>query len=351
MFKNIFKKKQKVNLNNLGVIDDPRNLEEKQKDYKSEELFSASLFEWKEKPESEWRKFPIFNQSNSSSCVAQAVTKALGIENYIEEGKFVHLSARDIYTRRSNFPSTGMYFQQGMDIGHNQGATIEQLMPSQGIGELLMNDSSDRTPLTDILAKIVRGGNYLNLPINIDDIASFINRTGKGVVLGVRFGNGEWNKDVPTINGTDTKYGHGVCAVDYTLHNGKKALIIEDSWGDTSGLSGRRIVTEDWFTAGRIIYAGYYIYLSNTGLPEDDKPSYIFTRDLSYGLRNDEDVKKLQECLAYLEMFPSDYDFTGNFYSITLNAVKEFQLKYDIKPVKGYVGKLTRAKLNELFNK
>jgi len=344
------KKKSKVNIEELGVISDPRTEEERDNDYLAKEiLFSYAPVDWKEKPESKWSKFPIFYQDGSGSCVAQAVAKALGIENFIEEGKFVHYSARDIYTRRKNFPSKGMFFQNGMEIGHKEGATFEQLMPSQGIGESLMNNSEDRTPLTQLAAKIGKGGNYVSLSLDIDAIASVIEHQHKGVVLGVRFGPKEWNRDVPKILGTDTKYGHGICATNAILYNGKKALVIEDSWGETSGMSGRRIVTQDWFDARRIIYAGYYKLFKNNLVPEVHKPKYNFKNDLYYGMKKSSEVTHLQCCLAYLNFFPSDVNFTGNFYSITRTAVKAFQSANGIEPVKGFVGPLTRKKLNELF--
>jgi hypothetical protein len=64
-----FKKKEpKVNMESLGLIPDPRSEEEKLKDYRAEEVLAAFVpIEWKEKPESEWRKYPIFNQDYSSS--------------------------------------------------------------------------------------------------------------------------------------------------------------------------------------------------------------------------------------------------------------------------------------------
>ena len=353
MFKklfDLFKRGSKVDEENLGLIKDPRSSEEKEKDYSTDEVtFCYPPISWKEKPESEWIKFPIFFQDHSGSCVAQAVAKALGIENYIEEEKFVHYSARDIYTRRSNYPGKGMYFKDAMEIGHKQGATFEQLMPSQGIDEELMNDSTDRTPLTEMSAKIGRGGNYVSLPLDIDAIASIIEYEKKGVVIGVRFGPSEWNRDVPQILGKDKRYGHGICATNAILYNGKKALVIEDSWGETSGKSGRRIITKDWFDAKRISYAGYYKFFKNDGLPSQQKPKHNFKNDLYYGMRKEPEVVKLQECLAYLKFFPSDVDFTGNFYNITRDAVKRFQTANGIEPVKGFVGPLTRKILNELF--
>ena len=159
----------------------------------------------------------------------------------------------------------------------------------------------------------------------------------------------EWDREVPKVLGDDRRYGHGICATNAILYQGKKALIIEDSWGVNVGINGRRIVTQDWFDARKIVYAGYYKFLKNDGLPNQPKPQHFFKRDLYYGMKRDPEVMILQECLAHLKFFPNDVDFTGNFYNITRNAVKAFQSAHGIDPVKGFVGPITRSKLNNLF--
>lgn len=347
---NFFKKKQKINIENLGVIPDPRSEEEKKKDYRAEEILSAfAPIEWKEKSEADWKKYPVFNQAQSSSCVLQAVAKALGIENYLEEKKFIRLSARDGYTRRINYPQEGTYFIDGMNIGYKYGLTFEQLMPSQGLNESQMNDFSDRTPICEITAKIAKGGNHFSLPSDIESIASIVEPTGKPVVLGVRFGPNEWfGRKVPIIiPGTNPIWGHGICTTNAVLYQGKKSLVIEDSAYYDPTNEAIRVITEDWFKAGRIVWAGYYQFLKNDGL--EVKPTYQFAKDLKYGMVSDPEVVKLQECLAYLKLFPSDQDFTGNFFGITLKGVMAFQLLHSITPVSGYVGPVTRTKLNEIF--
>jgi len=135
------------------------------------------------------------------------------------------------------------------------------------------------------------------------------------------------------------------CAVDFTLYKGKKALIIEDSWGKNRGINGQRVITEDFHKA-RNFFAAYPINFRFEELPE--KPRWVFNRDLYYGMKNDKDVEMLQRCLAYLKLFPNEGRFTGNFFGLTLKAVKEFQKQYGL-PQTGYVGPETRKKLNELF--
>lgn len=70
-----------------------------------------------------------------------------------------------------------------------------------------------------------------------------------------------------------------------------------------------------------------------------------FTRNLYYGLRNNSDVKLLQEVLIKEKVYAGPV--TGNFFSLTLKGVKNFQAKYGI-PTTGFVGFLTRGQLNFL---
>jgi len=140
-----FRKKSTVDQSCLGVVSDPRPDLEKKRDFRAEELFEFTPFEWKEKPDAEWFKWPIFNQNHSSSCLAQATAKALGIENFLEEGKFNFHSAKDIYLQRKNYPSKGMWFQDVLRIAHEEGACFEQQMLSQHLNEVTMNLKECRT--------------------------------------------------------------------------------------------------------------------------------------------------------------------------------------------------------------
>ena len=74
--------------------------------------------------------------------------------------------------------------------------------------------------------------------------------------------------------------------------------------------------------------------------------SYEWTRDLQIGSPYTEDITALQTALAFQDVY--DGDITGGFYNQTFTAVKSFQQKYGINPT-GYVGAITRAKLNTLY--
>lgn len=336
-----------------GALDDPRPQTEKDKDYKAEEVASFPLIQWVEKKSNEWRKFPIFNQDGSSSCVAQATAKLLGVENFLEENAFVQFSARDIYTRRSN-EGGGMYFQEALQIACDYGATLETLMPSQELSETLMNISA-RKLSDEQIAKIFKGGGYVQLPFDIDKIASVIS-SGKSVLLGFRFNGDEWGS-VPEIKTDKPELHHGVAGTDFCLYNGKKSVIIDDSWGSV-GFNGQRVITDD-FLKQRCTFAGYLLDLSNNWRDKEIvkvKPKYTFSVPLEYGQKN-HFIVKLQEILKYEELFPQNVESTGYYGVITSKGVLAFQRKYNVADedeltsLNGRrVGSKTISKLNELYS-
>jgi len=75
---------------------------------------------------------------------------------------------------------------------------------------------------------------------------------------------------------------------------------------------------------------------------------YNWTKNLSLGLKNDQDVAALQTVLFIEGFLPSQDSITSNFDQATFDAVKKFQAAYEIDPT-GYVGPVTVAKLNILY--
>jgi hypothetical protein len=70
-----------------------------------------------------------------------------------------------------------------------------------------------------------------------------------------------------------------------------------------------------------------------------------FSKNLSYGLTSNFDVKRLQEFLiskGYLEEGLN----TGNYFSKTSEAIKKFQKEHNITPVNGQFGSKTRGAVN-----
>ena len=70
-----------------------------------------------------------------------------------------------------------------------------------------------------------------------------------------------------------------------------------------------------------------------------------FTRDLFPGIQNDSEVVRLQEFLRRKGFFTYP-ESTGNYFSVTQQAVAAFQRTNLISPSAGYFGPLTRAHVN-----
>lgn len=72
-------------------------------------------------------------------------------------------------------------------------------------------------------------------------------------------------------------------------------------------------------------------------------------QDLSFGLKGNSRVMCLQEFLKNqgASIYPEGI-VNGNFFTLTQRAVIRFQEKYGI-PGTGFVGPITRAKINELL--
>jgi hypothetical protein len=295
-------------------------------------------------------------------CVAFSTAKVLGINNKIETGEFVTLSPRDIYTRRQNQDSGGMWLADAGNIVCKYGATLDSMMPSDLLNETQARKADDRTNKSEWEALKYRGKGYLFVN-GIDSIAQAITKFGS-LDLCFRFNIDEWTftptmlKPITTKDNafwTDLSVGHCITAVDFFMYNGKKAILVEDSWGTSYGKAGRRIITEDFINA-RCLSAMYITDLSNGGITP--KPTYTWSKFLYFGMKADRDVEALQAVLKYEGLFPQASDCTGNYLEVTRKGVLAFQRKYSVAPeatlitLNGRkVGPLTVAKLNELYGK
>lgn len=73
-----------------------------------------------------------------------------------------------------------------------------------------------------------------------------------------------------------------------------------------------------------------------------------FGRDLYFGLRGDPEVVRLQEFLREGNFFTYP-QVTGNFFGLTREAVRQFQIAHGITPSSGYFGPRSRAVVNGLL--
>jgi hypothetical protein len=294
-----------------GLAIDTRTEEEKALDFKKEEVsYGASPIYWEEKETNKWIKYPLRDQDGSSSCVKQAIAKAMEtITGDVQSARY--------YRLRKNYPEKGMWLQDGGEIVRKIGIELEKDLPSQKLSENEMNKDV-------VIGNPIKIKNYFFAnPKSIDDIAEVI-KDWSHCVLTFESNYDEWT-DVPKVKG-DIKWGHAVCGVDYFLYEGEKAILIDESWGINAPLNGHRIITESFLKA-RCTGAMYFIYE-----PEEFailKPTAHFTAPLTYGMKN-YDIKILQNILKYEGFFPKTTDSTGNFLNLTANALKKWQVYHNI---------------------
>ena len=351
----------------LGVARDMRPPREKARDFTNEEFGSVSEIQWKEKKK--FRKFTPRDQAYSSSCGAQSAAKMAEINEVIETANTIVFSATPIYRGRSNFPSGGMTILDVLKSLTKEETLIpEAKVASQKLSEEQMNTMKFKFSKEDKeFARRLMAGGYENITkITMDSIAEQI-ALGRGVLLMLYFskipGANEYWKYEPQISvanlnlyDDDTTSRHFVVAVDYFINDGKKYLVIEDSAGPNSSKKGQRILSED-FVLKRAYGCGYSVDKKNMDI---DKPSYTFTKTLTFGLRNNAEVVELQKILQYEKFLPTHINGKelplGNYLAQTSYGVLQFQKKYQVAPIEELerlrgmtLGPKTRAKLNELY--
>ena len=323
------------------------------RDYITEEILGAPpTAKWEEK--TEFRRFPIGDQNKSGSCVAWTIAKLFGVESFLESGYFRFNSARDIYSQRPN-QGPGMYIRDGMKIGVNKGVTLEALMPSLRQSETQMSQRTDARIDCEQIALIYKMKNFLSVSSQFDSQAGVIEFTKKALAIGVKGSNQGWTVSDGFVRPPklgEHVWHHALAAVDFGLINGKKYIVVDNSWGEDFGNRGQAYLGEN-YQAFMFPLARYFQNLPDDWRDQEphtiEKPKHQFNRNLGYGLTDDWEVKILQRCFKWLGVFPRRIQATGNFYGITKEAAQTFQTTEGISPVYGFVGPKTRAALNKIF--
>lgn len=347
----------------LGANLDDRPESEKVKDFRFEEIVAtAAGVDWVEKDWDDFPMYPIRDQNGSGSCVAQTAATLLGILEEQRGGSYVPFSATHIYQRRRNKPGSGMIGVDAMEI-IQEGTTLEVFVPSDDMNDNEM-DSYKIEDYEEQVGRAFKINNYVMMPTgDIDLLASTMQTTGKALMVWFFFKRDEWKREMPVVKYPDlSKFGdvarHSVTVLpnSHHLYNGKKCVIIQDSWGPHTGKEGRRRITEDFFKE-RNFFLVYPISFKYVEEPDVNKPSHTFTSTLNFGENNSE-VVALQNILKYEGDFPANVDSTGYYGSITAKAVLAFQRRYQVANdseldlLQGrVVGPKTIAKLNDLYGK
>lgn len=325
-----------------GAIADPRPLSEQQKDHLHENLFSGLPVHWIEKPRATWALAHQRNQDGSFSCVKQASETA--------KEKIINIvtSAMGYQFRAAGKGSEGMYLQNCGDIDYNIGTVMEIDAPSQNMDDPHIDAI---VPPKNFTVKIT--GYRTFALIDIELIAEAIQAYGQCLLI---FSSNieEWDaiNQTPVYNGQTITFGHGICAVDFTLINGIKTLVCMDSAGQWSSPNGVRLITQDFLNArckGAMYYLGAFVLpiiapIIPVQVPVSPLGGLNITKPLSYGsigiqvflLQN----RLIQDAVATFFM-P-----TGLFGNATKQSLIAYQARFSL-PQSGYCDTLTLAHLQK----
>lgn len=291
---------------------------------------------------------PVKDQDGSSSCGGQAWSYLAEVLEAAFTGTLEERSAKYVYaqTYQQGGGSTG---RDNAKIFAEQGVARETTCSSYDAGkppaEAFMTRGGDITETARQDAPFDKAFPYIQVTPDINQVAQAIRDTNGVVLLINGMDNGTWLSAFPKPP-TSTVWRHFLYAGKAKLINGVKHIGVINSWGGSVGENGRQWLDESWFTSGNIVSGWAHIFNPN---PPFIGFTHNFTIDLKQGMTGDE-VKALQTALQIEGVFPTALPVTGFFGTITLDAVKKYQIKYNITPVAGFVGPLTRGRLNQTYN-
>lgn len=323
-----------------GVLGDPTTDPRVVNGYSIDEvLASSAALNWVKKEPQQLVKYPVWNQHQTSACVAFAKAKQVSIKIFELTGVWIDFSPASIYQLRAN-NGEGMYIPDANDIVNKRGVTLEALMKSQNLTEEQIN-TVKRTRVADLFAKAIAEAvvSYLYVPVDINRIGQTI-EAKKAVSLLIFGTRDEYAQRVPkviskNVTRENAPIVHEIVAVDYFIsRDGDKRLYINDS-AHFGGFSEREL-TEDFLMNRCVLADALDVFTFEPGNNED-RPTFVVGSVIS-----------LQKCLRHEGLFPADVDFVEIYGPMTTKAVKLFQAKYGIEQV-GVVGPKTTAKLKELY--
>ena len=281
------------------------------------------------------RNFPYQYQNGCSGCVCFTASKIGTILYSLLKNTIINFSPGFIYTQRRNKPEQGTCFDDMVKISNTKGCLLGELMPSEGIDETDMNALTIAPYQAQEALAFTLPPTWVDIGLDFNSVASTVEATKKGIMLWFNFSLGEFfGTQYPSILNGNNTWQHSVTAVDTTIINGVKYIVIEDS-ADEEPLY-QKYISQSFFNA-KCFLARYPLNF-NWSIPVTPKPKF------------DGSVTSLQDCLKYDGELASNIPSTGFFGDLTKQALIKYQTKYNIIPSVGYFGLLTKADLLKRFN-
>ena len=317
----------------IGCIDNQTE-EQKSKNIKQSEIVAAvaPAFFPEKKPEN-FIRYPIRSQGSSGRCVVFTYAKELSIWFQQKYGVWVDFSTCFPYQLRNNPDVSGCSSIDIYSVFPKIGNIFESFMPGDGLGD---TESMLVTmpPYAKDLAKMVEV-KRIELPLDFDTVASTIQRTGKGVMIWLKFNKEEW-RDIPIVSQQPYTSGHSIIAIDAVTYNGVEYLVCDESWGLGYSMNGQRLISREYFNF-RCFLASYLVGFQFGLGEEGDKPRF------------DGSIVSAQKCFKFLGYFPLNVQEVENWGTVTRQACIKFQKANAIFPQEGNFGPLTKEKLYQLF--
>jgi len=317
--------------NNYEGCRDTQTEEQKSLNYKLIEVCSAPQpVSWIEK--TNYKSYPIRDQDGSCQCVTMTLATEMGIIAEQKYGTFIDFSSCFPYQQRKYTSFKGCTSEDLFEVFPKIGNILEILMPSQKIGENACM-AVPKLSYYDDLAKVFKI-KRIALPLDFETVASTVQATGKGVSVWFKFDHTEWTNK-PQVLVSNPTGGHSVTVVDFALINGKKYLVIQDSWGISFAVRGLRFISEEYFKAR--CYQASYLLSFSMQTEQGVRPTYI-----------SRSVSSAKDCFKWEGLFPTNIESNNVADNIYKTAVKSFQKRFGLTS-DGIVGPITRQKLLELY--
>lgn len=265
----------------------------------------------------------ISDQINTPHCVGYSAA-TIKEEKEMREQRKLNFDGDWLYReckKIDNYDGPGTYLR-----------TVMKVLKSRGAKPLNENETE---------AVKYKIGGYAKIDSLIfEELKSAIYQNGV-IQLGFHGSNQGWRTAyIRSPKNGERIWGHAVTAIGFN----EKYIIGQNSWGEDWGDNGLFYIPKT--------YRPFEAWAILVDLPKDfvqqKKPVHEFKQNLKLTDKNNE-VKQLQICLKYLGVFPQIIECTGYFGPVTLCSAQLFQQSYNITPISGYVGPLTRNKLNEIF--
>jgi hypothetical protein len=213
------------------------------------------------------RRIPPFiippkNQGSNFSCTGQAAAQYLAVLNFIETGKWVEISARDVYAFITLGYGKGASLRDAMQLCVDRGVSTEELVPSylqfetdsgvrrEPLSEAEMIVKPEETEAIRAIRTALQSKEYQLLTATYKERmeqVAWATLQGFGCFFGIiGENNGSWSNiwpDPPTSEG----WAHALYSGKAGIRNGKKFIGPINSWGNGCGENGWQCLSERYF--------------------------------------------------------------------------------------------------------